>query len=78
MAKRHKKVLIDTGVVIGFLDGKESVRKELYEVIVIENVYISTVVKFEIYYGMLKKEEKQLANFSKKSIMLDWMQKLAI
>lgn len=78
MAKRHKKVLIDTGVVIGFLDGKESVRKELYEVIGIENVYISTVVKFEIYYGMLKKEEKQLANFSKKSIMLDWMQKLAI
>lgn len=78
MAKRHKKVLIDTGVVIGFLDGKESVRKELYEVIGIENVYISTVVKFEIYYGMLKKRKKQPANFSKKSIMLDWMQKLVI
>ena len=65
MAKRHKKVLIDTGVVIDFLDGKESVRKELYEVIGIENIYISTVVKFEIYFGMLKKEEKATRQFFK-------------
>ena len=65
MAKRHKKVLIDTGVVIDFLDGKESVRKELYEVIGIENIYISTVVKFEVYFGMLKKEEKATRQFFK-------------
>ena len=65
MAKRHKKVLIDTGVVIDFLDGKESVRKELYDVIGIENIYISTVVKFEIYFGMLKKEEKATHQFFK-------------
>lgn len=65
MAKRHKKVLIDTGVVIDFLDGKESVRKELYEVIGVENIYISTVVKFEIYFGMLKKEEKATHQFFK-------------
>jgi predicted nucleic acid-binding protein len=65
MAKRNKKVLIDTGVVIDFLDGVESVRKELFEVIGIQNVHISTIAKFEIYFGMLKKEEKATHEFFK-------------
>ena len=65
MAKRNKKVLIDTGVVIDFLDGVESVRKELFEVIGIQNIHISTIAKFEIYFGMLKKEEKATHEFFK-------------
>jgi predicted nucleic acid-binding protein len=64
MAKKRKKiVMLDSGIVFDYLKGVESIEKEILDVIGIENVFVSTVVVLETYYGMLKKEERQTKSF---------------
>jgi tRNA(fMet)-specific endonuclease VapC len=66
MAKKSLKlVLIDSGVVFEYLKGNEEVRYEILEVIGIENVFTSSIVVLETYYGMLKKEESDTKLFFK-------------
>jgi predicted nucleic acid-binding protein len=59
MAKRRKTVLIDTNIVIRYMERNPFIINELENVIGVDNLVISIISIGEIYYGMRKSEEKE-------------------